>query len=222
MFNLFKKKPIPTVKDKRNTTDLKISVVMPVYLGEYDGCANNREERFKLAVTSFLNRKYDNCELIIISDGCDIAENICKKFSLSNGIVFEKIDKQPLFSGNVRAKGVEMATGDVICYLDSDDLLGENHLTTIANAFTDEKLDWVYYNDMVYQPTKPISRNVELVLGSVGTSAIAHRKDCIATWKGCDNYNHDWLFIQQLIKHNPNYKKIYGAEYLVCHIPNIL
>lgn len=219
MFGFLKKKPI---KAKRKTNNLMVSVIMPVYLGEYDGCANERNTRFKQAVDSFINQKYENKQLVIISDGCDIAELIVNDYYRLPSIVFKKIDKQPLFSGNVRAEGVQLAEGDVICYLDSDDILGENHLSVIANAFTNEELDWVYYNDLIYQPKQPIVRDVQLVLGSVGTSAIAHRKDCTASWKGCDNYNHDWLFIKRLIELNPNYQKIVAAEYLVCHIPNIL
>lgn len=219
MFKFLKKKtPNPT----RKTTDLKISVVMPVYLGYYEGCADGREGRFRLAIRSFFNQKHENKQLIIVSDGCDIAEKIVDEEFCEPSIIFKKIEKQPLFSGNVRAEGIKLASGDVICYLDSDDVLGENHLTAIANGFDDEKLDWVYYNDLIFQPNKPMVRDVQLVLGLAGTSSIAHRADCAATWSGCNNYNHDWLFIKRLIALNPNYKKIFGAEYLVCHIPKVL
>ena len=43
--------------------------------------------------------------------------------------------KQSLFSGVIRGLGCTMATGDVICYLDTDDMLGVNHLKAIANGF---------------------------------------------------------------------------------------
>lgn len=221
MFNFLKTKKTKVLE--RKTTDLKISVVMPVYLGEYEGCADNREERFKSAVMSFLANTYPNKELIIVSDGCDIAEKIYNACLVYDNIVFKKIPKQPLFSGNVRAEGVKLATGELICYLDSDDNIGKFHLQTIVNNFTTKPaLDWVYYNDIIYKPNQqPITRETHLVLGFVGTSAIAHRSDCNVSWQCCDNYNHDWLFIQKLMAYSNSYIKIFGATYYVCHLKGV-
>lgn len=218
MFGFFKTKKNKIVE--RNTTNLKISVVMPVYLGEYEGCADNRIERFKSAVISFVNQSYKNSELIIISDGCNIAEMIYNDCLVYDNIVFKKIPKQSLFSGNVRAEGVKIASGDIIGYLDSDDNIGKHHLQTIVDNFTTKPaLDWVYYNDIIAIPKYPITtREVHLALGFIGTSTIAHRKDCEVSWIGCDNYNHDWLFIQKLIAYSNSYIKIYGATYYVNHI----
>jgi glycosyltransferase involved in cell wall biosynthesis len=210
-------------KVTRKSKDLMISVVMPVFLGEYEGCASDREEKFKRAVMSFVMQTYKNKELIIISDGCDIAEKIYKDCLIYPNILFKKIKKQPLFSGNVRTQGITEAKGDIICYLDSDDMLGASHLQTIANAFTsDSSLDWVYYNDLLLPPSNmPSVRDVNLFEGSIGTSAIAHWKLLpYGNWKGCDGYGHDWMFIERLMKRNSNYKKIMGTEYYVCHLAN--
>jgi glycosyltransferase involved in cell wall biosynthesis len=44
----------------------KVSVIMPVYLGEYDGCASDRETKFKRAINSVIQSSYKNLELVII------------------------------------------------------------------------------------------------------------------------------------------------------------
>jgi glycosyltransferase involved in cell wall biosynthesis len=117
----------------------KISVIMPVTLGLYHGCALNRVEKFNRAVNSFINQNYKNKELIIISDGCDIAEDIyVKNFNNYNNILFEKQEKATAFSGSVRNKGISLATGDWICYLDSDDFFGDKHLELLASQITNE------------------------------------------------------------------------------------
>jgi len=219
MFKLFKKKKNP----ERKTENLKISVIMPVFLGDYKGCAKNRNEKFKRAVISFTQQTYKNSELIIVSDGCDISQKIYNDYLVYPNIKFIRIDKQPLFSGNVREKGLEEAKGDIVCYLDSDDILGFSHLETIANNFSNNKaIDWAYFNDLLLPPNTNASvRDVNIAEGSVGTSSIAHRHDCNVSWKGCDGYGHDWSFIKQMLNSHPSYKKIMGAEYYVCHLPNI-
>ena len=55
---------------------MKVSVIMPVYLGEYEGCASNRENKFIRAINSFLTSTLLDSELIIVSDNCLIAEQI--------------------------------------------------------------------------------------------------------------------------------------------------
>lgn len=221
MFNFFKKKKNTPVE--RKTDDLKISVIMPVFLGAYEGCADNREEKFKSAVISFVRQSYENKELIIVADGCDEAEKIYNECLVYDTIIFKKIKKQPLFSGRVRDEGLKLATGDIICYLDSDDMFGEYHLQSIVDGFSNKKeLDWVYYNDLIVPPkSQPQIRNVSLEHGSIGTSTVAHRIDCNVSWKNMDGYGHDWKFIQQLLDKHPNYEKIFGAQYYVCHLANI-
>ncbi len=204
-----------------------ISVIMASYLGEYPGCASNRKEKFRRAVDSFLEQKYPHKELIVVSDGCQDTIDIIEKeysFYLHKEIHLVKLKKQPLFSGNVRHSGVHEAHGDIVCYLDSDDMFGANHLQTIVDNFERDNFDWCFYNDvLMYSKTMIVTRFVETILGSIGTSSIAHkRKLKKAEWKGCDKYNHDWLFIQKLIKNYPNSKRIYGCHYIVRHVHNEL
>ena len=43
---------------------MKLSVIMPSFLGEYDGCATDREKKFVRAVQSFLDNTLIEKELI--------------------------------------------------------------------------------------------------------------------------------------------------------------
>jgi len=198
---------------------MKISVIMPSYLGHYDGCASSREDKFKRAVNSFLEQTHTNSELVIVSDGCDITNLLFDSiYSKQPNVKRIKLKKQPLFSGNVRQAGLESATGDVICYLDADDYFGKDHLLNI-NIPLSNHLDWAYYNDYIKTGETLVPKITSLEKDSVGTSSIAHRKLKGANWNGCDGYGHDWKFIEKLMKY-PNFKKIYGCSYRICHIPN--
>ncbi len=202
-----------------------LSVIMPSFLGEYEGCASDRENKFIRSVHSFLENSLYDKELIIIGDNCEITESVLNdyfKHELNIGrIKFHQFkNKQKLFSGSLRSKGIELASGEYICYLDTDDILGKNHLSSIYNQVKTENLDWAYFNDFINSDAGLITKKVELKKDSIGTSSIIHRKDKKINWDNCDGYGHDYQFIERLIKWSSKKDKIYGGTYIICHIPN--
>lgn len=198
----------------------KISVVMPVFLGEYPGCATNRDFKFKRAVTSFMQQTFKEAELIIVGDGCELSKKIYETHYAENkNISFYLIDKQPVFSGAVRNEGLKHAKGEWVCYLDSDDYIGFNHLDDLAKSIDNIDADWVYYDDYLVDRNKKIIKRISKIkLGGIGTSSIIHRSTLSVKWG--DGYNHDFSFINNLLRYK--YKKIESMpEYFVCHMPNV-
>jgi glycosyltransferase involved in cell wall biosynthesis len=196
---------------------------MPVFLGEYDGCAQNRNKKFVRAVKSFEAQGYMNKKLIIVADGCDVAETIYNAdFKNNLDIIFIKIEKQPLFSGNVRQTGLSLCSGGVITYLDSDDMFRKKtHLSIIA-AEMSKGYDWIYFDNMIGDGVYSDGiREAALEVNKIGTSNIAHKAQKEFSWDGLDGYGHDWFFVQKLMK-SAHYSKIYGAGYGVCHFPHHL
>lgn len=204
------------------TMRFKISVIMPSYLGNYDGAAKNREQKFVRAVNSFLSQSYPNKELIIISDGCDKTVEIVSKSYQHDCISILHLPKQPPFSGNVREMGLRNAIGNFICYLDTDDYFSQsNHLSSIVSGMQNGN-DLVYFDDDVrWNEHVSSKRNVTLQKGCIGTSNIAHINSDDISWFRMDGYGHDWTFISKLLeKKSPI--KIEGTSYTVCHIPNVV
>jgi glycosyltransferase involved in cell wall biosynthesis len=212
-----------------NDKPFKVSVVMASYLGNYSNAATDRVRKFNRAVNSFLNQNYTEKELIVVSDGCSITINEISKYLSNPNIKIYGLDKQTNFSGTVRDLGVEKASGDIICYLDTDDFLGTNHLSQIVNSFNHYKdKDWIYFDDNIVYRLNPINneiytsamRECKLEHGSIGTSSIAHKNLPNYNWQGCNGYGHDWLFVSKLMALSSNYTKVYHCQYNVCHIPN--
>jgi glycosyltransferase involved in cell wall biosynthesis len=203
----------------------KISVVMPSYLEYYPNRATKPEMKFIRAVKSFLSQTYENKQLIIIADGCIKTKQIYEEhFSKYENIKFFMLPKQELYSGNVRNKGLELADGDIISYLDNDDIIAKTHLTNIVKGFENNDVDFVYYNDyLVTEPTfKTLyMRENELRYSQCGTSSISHLniKSDWLKWTGL--YGHDYVFIMTMILNGLKFKKISGCSYLVCHYGNI-
>lgn len=203
---------------------MKFSVIMPVCLSPYeiDGIksAANPETKFIRSITSFQQQKFKNAEVIIISDGCDIAKDIYEQlFNNDSSIKFKQIQKQSIFSGLVRQTGIEMAQGEIICYLDHDDFIGINHLYIINDNFDTEKYDWVYFNDYLIKGSEGENllgdeRFVRPELYYIGTSMIAHKRDLNVIWG--DGYAHDWRMIKKYLLARPGLQ-IPTTQYYVCH-----
>ena len=126
----------------------KISIIMQAYLGDYPGSRTNSIDKFIRAVSSFKNQTYQNIELIIVSDGCEIVHatyaelfksdpKIKYAFVDKKGIpnMYELVDGRKYYRGVPRQVGVTLADGDLITYMDSDDFLLSNHCELIVTEF---------------------------------------------------------------------------------------
>lgn len=210
---------------------MKISVIMPSYLGDYPNAATNRKEKFYRAMQSFADQTHEHKELLVVSDNC---EDTYKLFGAylswhphfniykPNGTTFRlnmMVERTENFSGHLRNAGIDMATGDIICYLDTDDFLLKDALAKL-NASFPSNCDWVYNNDYVAENKEMSSyrtRDNVLMQGRIGTSGIAHKRSLDVEWP--NGYGHDWEFIQRLMAKSGNYQKIPATGYVVCHIP---
>lgn len=127
----------------------KISIVMQVYLGDYPGSRKNSTDKFIRAIDSFLNQSYSNSELVIVSDGCGITHNLyLEKYKLEprikyayvskNGMpnMYDLVGDQKYYRGIPRQVGVTITTGDLITYMDSDDILLPNYLDLVVKYIT--------------------------------------------------------------------------------------
>ena len=101
------------------------SVIIPVY---------NREATVVETVKSCLSQDYWGVEIILIDDGStDASRSICE--ALANGIYAEGKTIRMVSQGNAgacvaRNRGLALATGEFLLFLDSDDLIPEKKLST--------------------------------------------------------------------------------------------
>ena len=205
-------------------------------MASYLGNLNNnppsefRNKKFIRAVNSFLKQSYENSELIIVSDGCEITKKIYdENWFINPRVKFFMSAKQPLYSGGIRAVGQKLATGDIICYLDNDDLLGKDHIKTIVDQFDINEYDFVYYNDYLAlnkEFNKFQTRIVEARYASIGTSSIAHinfekkykTDHRRPTWMTMNGYGHDYMYVMRMVSYGCKFKKLDKApSYIVCH-----
>jgi len=202
---------------------MKISVIMASFLNMPN--RTQLDAKFKRAVNSFLKQTHEDKELIIVADGCETTVRIYQEnFANQNNIKMIPIPKQPLYSGLMRNIAYDVCDGDIITYLDADDVIGKNHLTSIANQF-DDNLDWIYYDDYMTLDkdfSKLHIRAVEPRYASIGTSSISHKHPRLLNngkyLKFSIGYGHDFIFCLKLAALGYKFKKLDKMpEYIVCH-----
>lgn len=107
-----------TVKEENRESDILVSVIMPAY---------KCEKTIVQAVNSVLNQDVP-LELIVLNDcSPDRVDQIMKSYEDDPRVIYLK-NKSNLGVSKTRNKGVEMARGKYIAFLDSDDWWAEGKL----------------------------------------------------------------------------------------------
>lgn len=121
----------------------KISVILPVY---------NVEQYIAKSIHSVLNQSYIDFELIVVIDGSkDNSEVIAREFEKTDLRV--KVYTKPNGGlSDARNYGLNVATGEFIYFLDSDDWIEPNLLEDNIKMLEDKNLDFIvfgFYQDNV-------------------------------------------------------------------------
>ena len=102
----------------------KISIVMPSY---------NQVSFIERSILSILNQDYPNYELIIIDGGStDGTVDLIKKYQK---YVFYFISEKDRGQSDALNKGFSRATGDVFCWMNSDDIFMPGAFNSVASYF---------------------------------------------------------------------------------------
>lgn len=109
-----------------------ISVVITVY---------NNEKTLKDAILSVISQSYRNIEIIIIDDGSnDSSPQICDELLIANSKL--KVHHQIHFGiENARNKGIQMASGKYITFLNASDTMSNTLLENLKNMMDDYSVE---------------------------------------------------------------------------------
>ncbi len=112
----------------------KISVIMPVY---------NVEEFLEEAIESVLNQSFQELELILVNDGStDNSSTICEKYVEEDKRI-KYIEQKNSGVSIARNKGLSLAEGEYIFFMDSDDTIDSDFLKTSYETAKKEDSDIV-------------------------------------------------------------------------------
>lgn len=106
----------------------------------------NRERLLDNAIQSVLDQTYKNYELVIIDDGStDDTEKLVKSIKTDRNIKYYRL-KHSGHIAKVRNYGLKKCTGELIAFLDSDDVWLPERLETQIPAFQASEIGFAFCN----------------------------------------------------------------------------
>lgn len=143
-----------------------ISVIVPIY----------KVEKFlNKCIESLVNQSYENLEIILVDDGSpDSCPLICDDWASQDPRIVV-IHKENGGLSDARNKGLDVATGEYISFVDSDDWLASDFYEVLIKAIQNEQaqiaassITWVY-DDRIEKDPRQYSQKVYTTEDAMGT-----------------------------------------------------
>lgn len=110
----------------------KVSVIVPIY---------NVEQYLAKCINSIISQTYDNIEIILVDDGStDMCPLICDNYAKIDERIIV-IHKANGGLSDARNAGIELASGDYITLIDSDDYIAKDYIETLRNFIKKNNAD---------------------------------------------------------------------------------
>jgi glycosyltransferase involved in cell wall biosynthesis len=141
------------------------SIIIPLY---------NREKTISRAIESILNQTFQDFEIIVVDDcSTDYSAEIVHKLMILDvriKYIKNEINQERCISRN---KGIQIALGKYICFLDSDDYHLPIHLETFYHKILEEKEPKAFLFTSAWNETEDGIRS-ERVCPEIGTMNLYH------------------------------------------------
>lgn len=149
---------------------MKISIIIPVY---------NAERYIDKCINSVISQTHQNWELILINDGStDRSLQVCEKYqNIDNRIkVFNKVNEGV---SKARNYGINQAKSEYLTFIDSDDYIEQDFLTTLISNVTYDFVSLSHKRFGKENSIKTLKRNYAFCLPE-DFSDIVSRKDNVS------------------------------------------
>ena len=109
-----------------------VSIIVPIY---------NVEKYIKECIDSIINQTYKNLEIILVDDGSpDCCPKICDEYSKKDKRI-KVIHKENGGLSSARNAGLDVAKGEYVSFIDSDDVVDEKFIETLYNLCIENNCD---------------------------------------------------------------------------------
>ena len=161
-----------------------VTVVVPIY---------NVEKYLDRCIFSIINQTYQDLEIILVDDGSpDNCPQICDDYARKDSRI-KVIHKKNAGLGMARNTGIDHATGEYICFFDSDDYVELDTIATCVATATEHNADVVLFgHDRVTNEGKQISTQIPCPPKCLFTNEEITRVLLPMSLSGNQKRNEDW------------------------------
>lgn len=112
-----------------------VSVIIPVY---------NVEKYVADCIESIIRQTYTNLEILLVDDGSkDNSGQICDEYAKRDGRI-KVIHKENGGVSSARNKGLELAQGDYVTFVDSDDFVSKEYVQALYTNMQEQNADLTF------------------------------------------------------------------------------
>jgi len=124
-----------------------VSIIIPIY---------KVEKYITATIQSVIDQTYDNIELILVDDGTpDKSAEIAEETLSKNQFLYQIIHQENAGLGMARNAGLDVAKGDWVFFLDSDDLIVPSAIEHMVRASQEDNVDIVFSDYHVFFSSTP-------------------------------------------------------------------
>ncbi len=123
-----------------------VSVIIPIY---------NTGKYLQDCLKSICGQTYQDLQIIMIDDGSDFeTARICDEIAASDTrILLEHRQNEGV--SKARNRGLQLVTGDVVCFVDSDDTINHEMIETLVDALEKQDAQIAMCDAVTIRPGKP-------------------------------------------------------------------
>lgn len=133
---------------------IKFSIIIPVF---------NSEKTIRRCLDSIIKQTYKNFEVLVMDDGSfDNSLNICTEYQLKDER-FKVYSQKNSGPSEARNYCLNQSTGSWICFVDSDDWIGEDYLESLCNEITQNNPEIIFIG---YKATNIITNHTNIKVPS--------------------------------------------------------
>lgn len=190
--------------EKTDNGKIKLSIIVPYF--ETIDLTRKLLEELKLQI-----KNNDEVEVIVIDDGCyeDSLEYYDKYKSDDFAIL---IQQDNMGVAKARNKGIDIAKGKYIAFIDCDDMVTPNYIETLLNAIDTYDTDIINFNWLEYTQNK-----VWLRPSNPAPWKAIYKKETMLKFREDREYGSEDVDFQEEID-----KKIRNNEYTITYLDRVL
>lgn len=157
--------------------DKIISIFVPIY---------NVEPYLERCITSLISQSYHDIEIILVDDGSpDNCPDICDRYAKTDNRI-KVIHKENGGLSSARNQGIDVASGNWLMFVDSDDYVEHNFCSSAIEKIQENNCDIVIfgYND-IYEDqivSQPVTKNDYIISSKEALSELCSDKILSFAW----------------------------------------